>query len=62
MALTLVPSGPLTFTPSAWDDSNAQTVTVTVTDNAIPEEDGWQRIDLAAAGGRADGRSRSCEF
>ena len=63
VALTLIPSGPLTFTPSAWDESNAQTVTVTVPDNAIPEEDGWAvALYLAASGGGADGATRRCKF
>ena len=62
VALTLIPSGPLTFMPSAWDESNAQTVTVTVPDNAIPEAGGWQRIILAASGGGADGATGNVDF
>ena len=37
-------------------------MTVTVPDNAIPEEDGWQRINLAASGGGADGATRNVNF
>ena len=44
------------------DVSNAQTVMVTVPDNAILEEGAWQRINLAASGGGADGATRNVNF
>ena len=62
VALTLDPLGPLTFTPSAWDENNAQTVTVSVPDNAVLEADAIQRINLAASGGGADGATESVDF
>ena len=62
VALTLTPSGPLTFTPTAWEEHDAQTVTVTVQDNAIIDADGRQRIDLAASGGGADGATARARF
>ena len=62
VALTLDPLGPLTFTPSAWDENNFQTVTVSVPDNTILEADAIQRINLAALGGGVDGATESVDF
>ena len=60
VALTLDPSGSLTFTTDNW--SEAQTVTVSVADNTIIESDAYQRIDLAASGGGADGKTAQVGF
>ena len=62
VALTLDPLGPLTFPSGAWDENNAQTVTVSVPDNTILEADGIQRINLMASGGSADGATESVAF
>ena len=60
VALTLDPSGPLTFTTGNW--SEAQTVTVSVPDNATVEPTALQRINLAASGGGADGKTARVSF
>ena len=60
VALTLAPLGPLTFTIDNW--STAQTVTVSVPDNATVEPTAYQRINLAASGGGADGKTARVGF
>ena len=52
--LGLNPAGPFTFTTSAWDEDDAQEVTVSVPDNSVDEQDGWQYIYLQGSGGGVD--------
>ena len=60
VALALDPSGPLTFTPDDWDE--AQTVSVSVPDNTTIDANAFQRINLEASGGGADGASATVDF
>ncbi len=52
--VTIKPAS-LTLTFSSTDWNTAQTVTVTHTEDNIEQKDGWVTVDLAAAGGGADG-------
>ena len=60
VALTLDPLGPLTFTTGNWSD--AKDVEVSVPNNATVEPTAFQRINLAASGGGADGKTARVGF
>ena len=63
VAVTLNPSGSLTFTNSAWDKDDAKTVTVSAADNDVEDdENAVVGIDLAASGGGADGATDTVWF
>ena len=60
VALALDPPEPLTFTPENW--SEAQTVSVSVPDNTTIDANAFQRVNLVASGGGADGAGASVDF
>ena len=62
VTLGLNPAGPLTFTTSAWDEDDAQTVTVSVPDDNVFADEGWQRVDLEATGGGANRARGNADF